>query len=201
MISIGDLGKEVYLKASENRMPGIFISTKRNWLYETIGKYKNKEDFGMESGGFQTEMAKPFQSDHKGAVLASVRIKMSVDLFTVQHSIFRIRVYDNDSALQMPSTELCAKEILVRANTNTVHINLDSYHIVLPHNRFYVAVEWIRIPFNRDMNWAAHDMVYKPSIAMHRLKAETDGTWNLTYENQWFCNKNLEMCMSARVKY
>ncbi|MFD2147184.1 hypothetical protein [Mucilaginibacter antarcticus] len=63
----------------------------------------------------------------------------------LEHTKFRLRVYDVSPLTGGPGKDLCDKIIEVKSREdNLLSINLKSYNIVIPNKTFFVAVEWMR---------------------------------------------------------
>jgi hypothetical protein len=125
-------------------------------------------------------------------------------------SIFRIRIYDLDSTCQCPSTDLANKVIEVRSKESHVRINLENYKIFIPGKSFFVAIEWLFIPFNaehysrkidgRKTDWT----YYKPEIRYVRNRNEKPlHVWELGFNGRWFTastfqDKNFQITAELR---
>lgn len=107
-------------------------------------------------------------------------------------SIFRIRIYDLDSTFNCPGNDLLDSVIEVRSKESRITLNLEPYKIFLPSKTFFVAIEWLFIPFNaqtveekrdgRRIKWT----YYLPSIRYTTQTPITEtNQWRLSFNGQW----------------
>jgi len=195
----------IRLKPRENRMRSVTITNKKDWSSETVGKFDDCGDAALVSSGFQVQLAKLFHSDHDNALLSSVTICHKPVLFSSGKSIFRIRVYDQDSITGQPSTELYDEPIEVHQDSKWTEVNLEQYHIWLPHKTFFVAIEWLKISYNEKddskKTKIPNHITYSPQIGVTYIKIENRETWMLTYRNVWTPMIRTEASISATIKY
>ena len=107
-------------------------------------------------------------------------------------SIFRIHVYDIDSACQCPSSDLADTIIEVRSKESHVRIDLEDYVVTIPGKTFFVAVEWLFIPFNerREKEKRSGRRVtatyYNPAIRFVESRNTKPGnSWQLGFNGSW----------------
>ena len=95
------------------------------------------------------------------------------------------------------------------------YIDLEKYDIILPEKDFFVAIEWIKIPYNESkmkIKYNGKKIIqtqYSPSIF---FKERNDNSsdfinpldiWQLTYQGKWikFFPKDGILLLSVKVKY
>jgi hypothetical protein len=193
------------LKPKDVQMRNITISNKKDWTSETIGKFDDCGDYALVSSGYQTQIAKLFHSEHENTLLNRVTICHKPALLASSKSKYRIRIYDQDSITGQPSTELYDEPIEVSQTSKMVGVDLAQYRIWLPHKNFFVAIEWLKIPFNKEekKNGNKNDQLetFYPRIGAKNSKSKNRETWGLTYRNSWFPMNGMEVSISAEIKY
>ncbi|MBS1744253.1 MAG: carboxypeptidase-like regulatory domain-containing protein [Bacteroidetes bacterium] len=128
--------------------------------------------------------------------------------------IFRIRVFNMDSLSRRPSTELTDTIIEVRSRSKHVNINLEKYKIFIPEMDFFVAIEWLYIPFNENKvksNIGGRKILHSEFVpylsTIYNEKQALQGedffeTWQMDYRGKWkLAPGNMQLKMSAKVKY
>lgn len=107
-------------------------------------------------------------------------------------SLFRIRVYDVDLIYGYPAKDLVDTVIEVRSRESHVRIDLESYHIVIPGKTFFVAVEWLFIPFNEQIEKVKRNgkkidwMYYKPVMRfVSNRNLKHGAVWILRFDGKW----------------
>lgn len=115
--------------------------------------------------------------------------------------IFRLRFYDMDSISGKPSEDLYNGVIEVKSSSKIITINLEDSVIVIPHKDFFVAVEWLMIPYNEEKTGPViKEIHYYPFIMMSK-EENTEGLWMLSYQYNWNPFKNTRAHISTTVKY
>ena len=187
------------------QLKSITVSNKNEWTSETVGKFDDCGDYGLVSSGFQTQVAKLFQSNRENALLSSVTICCKTFLFSSEKSIFRLRIYNQDSVTGRPSEELCSEVIEVSQKNKKTEVDLEPYRIWLPHKNFFIAVEWLIIPSNKEAKSKGRKAnqlpCYYPRIGAKNVEPVTKDTWMLTYRNVWSPMTGHSVSISASIKY
>jgi hypothetical protein len=174
-------------------------SIKLNQFDELPGQY-----YG--SGNFIAQLAQHFVSPSKNAMLKDIKIaKFSIPILSPQKAIFRIRVYAVDSVSKAPSYDLTDEVIEVKSSSKIVELNLEKYKIYLPNNEFFIAIEWLRIPYNATETKINGKTVmhYAPSIGWFKNQASKMDIWQLGLNNLWdkfpaYLNSNLAIAVSLK---
>lgn len=107
-------------------------------------------------------------------------------------SVFRIRVYDYDSITKAPSSDITDSLIEIRSADSKVRIDLNNYNIIIPGKSFFVAVEWIFIPGNEDvdkvkLNGKKTDFIWiRPAVRFRKNRIKEDSKiWMLHWRGKW----------------
>jgi hypothetical protein len=127
------------------------------------------------------------------------------------NSIFRIRLFDVDSANGKPSTELTDTLIDINSNKKKITLNLESHNITIPNKNFFIAIEWLQIEsnsFTKKIKYGGSINLitfYEPGIGVRYNKDKTDSKklWNLNYNGTWQeqkLNSNMNLLISAKLK-
>ncbi len=112
----------------------------------------------------------------------------------LEHTKFRLRVYDVDLVTGGPGKDLCNKIIEIKSREdNLLSINLKSYNIVIPNKSFFVAVEWMRdymnmglvhIDYNNGAKMKAYTN-YRPAVGLSPSKGGSLNIWALNLNQRW----------------
>jgi|GEM_PF-1213333 len=139
---------------------------------------------------------------------------------------FKLHIMQVDPKTGGPGKILFSKDVLLRDNSLMIAIDLSKDQIVLKDQRFFVAVEWLHIPFNElvKLEYAAkvnkinrkgnqvlegvanYRILYQPALI------EYDGwkpaeSWVMKEDGRWRMNppiktnKGSDVALSATIKY
>jgi hypothetical protein len=103
--------------------------------------------------------AKQFQSPKAGALLTTIKlgrrdfhIPFYIDDYPLatsnKNTRFLIHVCTEDLSTGGPGKKIFTKEVNLTDNAELVTIDVSKEKIVLPDEKFFIAVEWLAIPFN-----------------------------------------------------
>jgi len=116
-----------------------------------------------------------------------------------------------DTLSKAPSKDLCNQIIEVITRRKTINLNLEKYKIYIPDKDFFVAIEWLKIPFNENkfkvkINGDKVDRIsYRPSIGWTDNVNSKMEAWMLNYKNEWHpmfqMNNKTSVSIAATVKY
>jgi hypothetical protein len=188
----------------------IVIGKQYNGESQSLNEFSNCGTSSYTTIGFITQVAVHFQSPVPNSMLTEISICKRDD-----NSLFRIRVYDMDSVSGKPFTDLVDTVIEIKSTRKHVHIDLEKYNIIIPGKDFFVAIEWIKIPYNESKMKIKNNgkrtthTQYSPSIFFKERKVSTSAfqnsleIWQLTYRGEWinFFQKDGILLLSAKVKY
>jgi hypothetical protein len=80
--------------------------------------------------------------------------------------------------------------------------------IRIPGKDFFVAIEWLKIPYNEDRNKRkvngkiVEHITYRPDIGINNTSSADREVWGLNFNNTWFRMPNLKgISISATIKY
>lgn len=173
------------------------------------------------------QIAQKMHIPESGAVIKQISITRLIlkddwlkDNTPVTRTKFILRIYDVDSLSGGPGKDLCDKIIEVSDNeSETININVAKYKILVPQKNFFVAVEWLRTPYNvqgakvNDKNsygWYYGEKrstkIYQPFIGMSNIKGQDLNCWALNFKNQWrpysyFSPDLTDFAITASVNY
>jgi hypothetical protein len=111
----------------------------------------------------------------------------------LEHTKFRVRVYDVDPITGGPGKDLCNQVIEIKSREdNKLATNLKSYNIIIPNKIFFVAVEWMRDYMNMgyvhilDKNGSTKGHPnYRPAIGLSPTKGNKLNIWALNLGHEW----------------
>lgn len=189
-LPVSDLRSDrlVMLSKSDSRLPTIIV--KDRWVNEELGSFNAIKNHYLTSNGYQSQIARKLTASVAGTWLRSV--KLQSDRNGVR-SRFRVRVYDINPFNDGPGNELTDTLIEVNGRGGLTTINLSSYRIWLPRKDFFVAIEWLHIPFNELKHYEGskgsktdYFFLYKPKICFAKETASRDkDIWYLNYSGFW----------------
>ena len=205
-----DSGIQITLPEEAITLSPVYISTQKNWTKETLNDYRDCGNSFYTSSGFLKQLAQHFSSPAEGAILTHIRIcRLTGPIFKPAKARFRIRVYGLDSITGGPGADLCDKVIEVKSKNQSINLNLEEYKIRIPGHRFFIAIEWIRIPYNENKYSTKGSttpwITYEPQIGWITKNDNQDILWELDYRNSWYkvskIFKDKTTLISATVKY
>lgn len=190
----------------------VIVSSKKNFSVVTLNDFSNCGNSFVGSSGYQTQLAQHFQLENKNSLLVGVKIcRASIALIAPEKTIFRLRIYSMDTLSKAPSKDLCNQIIEVITRRKTINLNLEKYKIYIPDKDFFVAIEWLKIPFNENkfkvkINGDKVDRIsYRPSIGWTDNVNSKMEAWMLNYKNEWHpmfqMNNKTSVSIAATVKY
>ncbi|TAF49497.1 MAG: carboxypeptidase-like regulatory domain-containing protein [Sphingobacteriia bacterium] len=207
-----EIGLIIELTEHTKILDEVVVKTKTTWTTETLNDFSKCGNHFITTSGYQTQLAQHFEVKEENSTLTEVKIcRMSNAFLYPEKTIFRIRIYDIDKITKSPSTDLCDQIIEVKTNSKVIDINLEKYKILIPSKDFFVAVEWLKIPYNESkskikVNGKEVDhTTYRPNIGWTNTANSKMEAWWLDYKNNWrpvtsITNKT-SVSISATVKY
>ncbi|GAA4327698.1 hypothetical protein GCM10023149_31250 [Mucilaginibacter gynuensis] len=173
------------------------------------------------------QVARKFIGKKEFGKLKEIRLARYID--KKQKNIktkFRLRVYDVNPATGGPGQDICHEVIEVQNDDNTfIETNVTKYNIVIPKKEFFIAVEWLYIPYNEYCGYnlipvrnesviigykEQYSTLFQPSLRQvpnDRDKRDRQ-TWlldiNQPWTNTWFrswIGLTGELALSAKVDY
>lgn len=190
----------------------VVVTSKRQRQTTTLNDFSKCGSYFVGSNGYQTQLAQHFEVPVENSLLSAIKIcRMGFGLLDPEKTIFRIRIYDIDSATKGPAVDLCNQVIEVKTRSRVVNLDLEKYNIRVPHKDFFVAIEWLKIPYNEirtkaNLNGVETEFVsYRPSIGWTDDANPTMQAWMLNYRNKWQLmttrNNKTSVSIAATVKY
>lgn len=174
-----------------------------------LNDYSNCGSNWFTSSGTTAMIAKHFHSSTPKAILTELKFcKMR------GKSLFRIRIFDMDTILFKPSSDLIDTIIEVTTIEKHVKIDLKKYKIIIPQKDFFVAIEWLCIPYNQSnmviKNAGQRFIITKflPELAVRYINSKLSiednfpQTWQYDYRGKWNpSGMNMEMVMAVKLEY
>ena len=202
----------IELTEKETILNEIVVKNKINRKTETLNEFSKCGNSFITSSGFQTQLAQHFQVKEENSILTEIRIcRMGIGLLDPEKTIFRIRIYYIDTLTKSPSTDLCDQIIEVKTRSKIINLNLKKYKIYIPSKDFFVAIEWLKIPFNESKSKMkvngneVENITYRPGIGWTDNVNSKMEAWMLDYKNVWRpmfkMNNKTSVSISATVKY
>jgi len=213
-LPIENLPQTIELYEKQVLLSEVTVTSKLKWEYVKLNE-KDCGNIGYTTRGIQTQIAQFFTSPSDNAILKEVEICKSNPLFETNKSVFRLRFYEMDTVTKAPSYELCDDLIEVKTISKKTKVNLEKYKIHIPQRNFFVAIEWLKIPYNVNNEKVTIDgkkeeyITYRPVLTCNHASEKSQyklGTpyevWGLSYQNKWFPILWIkDLSVSATVKY
>jgi len=115
--------------------------------------------------------------------------------------------YLRDPVTKQPANDLTDEVIEVKTKSKIVELNLEKYKIYIPNKDFFIAIEWLRIPYNATETKINGKTVtnYAPSIGWSKNQASNMEIWELGLNNVWgkfpaYLNAN-NLAIAVSLKY
>lgn len=205
-------GLIIELTEKVNVLNEVVIKNKTNWTTETLNDFSKCGNSFITSSGYQTQVAQHFKVKNENSILTEIKIcRRTIALLDPEKTIFRIRIYDIDTLTKSPSTDLCNQIIEIKTRSKVVSVNLDKYQIHIPSKDFFVAVEWLKIPYNESKSkmklngQTVEHITYSPSIGWTDDTNSIMEAWMLDNKNNWRPmfkkDHKTSATISATVKY
>lgn len=215
-IPVAQLSAEVIeMEEKETPLKEVIVAAKK-WDYITLNENDGFGNVSQTTNGSTSQIAKYFHINHSPAYLKEVKIGKANYPLENHKTIFRLSIYDMDTFSKAPSTSLCEELIEVKTKKKNTIIDLEKYKIRIPKNDFFVAVEWLKIPYNEkrgivEQNGTKKErLTYSPyiKIAHHSGKFEptiwgkAHEVWFLDYRNKWNPLFHVDnVSIAATIKY
>ncbi|MBY0349173.1 MAG: carboxypeptidase-like regulatory domain-containing protein [Hydrotalea flava] len=182
-------GTIVELKQKESLLEEVVISSNPQTQAYTLNAFGRCSSNWYRTGlNTINQLAQLFDAPKAGMQLTELEICKDPS-----ESIFRIRIYDVGSTYQFPTADLVDTIIDVKSSESHVRIDLENYNIVIPKKSFFIAIEWLFIPFNeqrekvkrnkRKTEWT----YYKPALRyVDNRNAKLGIIWTLRFDGKWY---------------
>lgn len=202
----------IELNEITNILNTVVLTNKKRLTEVALNDFTSCGTYFIGSNGYQTQLAQHFYMQEADAILTSIKIcRFSMGIFYPEKTIFRVRIYDIDTVTKAPSIDLCDQIIEVKSSKRYIYLNLAKYNIHIPGKDFFVAIEWLKIPYNKSVSKrvgsgkAVYDTSYTPSIGWTDNESPNMEAWKLDYTNKWrpmySYRAKTNVAISATVKY
>ena len=191
----------------------VIVTGKKYDNLSTLNGFSNCGNNFFGTSGFVTQLAQHFTAPSNNAILKEIKIcRFSIPLIATDKTIFRIRVYEMDTITKAPSNDLSDQIIEVKSRSKYIQLNLEKYNIHIPNKDFFVAIEWLKIPYNEERAKSKMSdgkiiemLTYRPSIGWTDNINPTMEAWTLDYKNIWRrvgnLNNKTSVSIEATVKF
>ena len=146
--------KVINLKPLIEQLNEIVITKKCEELFFTVNPIRKrdiKSGFATSNNPWKIALFFPYKKSYK-----STKYLNGIKLYLMQHilikshpSKFRIRLFSIKEN-GFPGKDLISESIIVETEKRQKEVNIDlsNYNISFPEEGFYIAFEWLHIPFN-----------------------------------------------------
>ena len=190
------------------------VVTNKKYLQEaTLNPFSNCGTHFFTTSGYMLQIAQHLTAPVSNAQLKEIKIcRFSIPIIATSKAIFRIRLYDLDTLTNAPGNNLTEEIIEVKTKSKFIQLNLTSYNIIIPTKHFFVAIEWLKIPYNEEKvktkmpnGKIVESITYHPDIGYTNTPSSPKDIWMLDYKNKWrgvgIFNSTNNLSISATVTY
>lgn len=208
LINLADFkeNETIFLENNNQTLPEIKLLNKKNSTTILNDFAKGSNQYYATGNLHITQLAVGFQAPVKQAVLQEINIYTQGNAAT-----FRVRIYGVDSLTGAPSAEWLDSLVEFTSSHKKITVSLESYHIVLPQQKFFVAVEWLFIPQNAKQVTVTQNHqkqskeYFYPTIGYQIKNQPQQLVWVLHYNGQWTpineFYKPYHFLISAKINY
>ena len=214
-VPIDKLPSNLIFNLEENQvlLSNINLTGNKNYILRTLNDYSNCGTAYISAGEYDTQVAQHFHADTNYFLLTEVEIcKYAMAIIDPDKCTFRLRLYAMDSITRKPTFELTDTVIEVTTDKRRTTINLNKYQIYISEKDFFVAIEWLKIPFNTrteksKINGKREKITnYSPLIAFKDYDKQKSGNapevWLQNYRGKWSSvTYTSKLMISAKIKY
>ncbi len=202
----------IELSRKPTALDAVVIDGKYKWNFVSLNEEGNCGTNYWVGSNYTSQIAQHFYAPAENSRLTQVQVcKDGIPVIAPNTCLFRIRVYTLDTLSMQPGFDLTDSVIEVKASGRHIQIDLEKYHIVIPQHDFFVAVKWLKIPFNEDHESYKSQgnkvtrTLYGPYLAVKYQKSSQSSKsiscWHLTYKNQWLPMPGSNAQIAATLKY
>ena len=209
IIAIANFKNENEIKLDENEklLNAVIIKNKSKEKKIVLNHFSNcGMNFYDVAKGAYFQVAQYFDAPDSNMFISEINLcKEAGDC------IFHIRIYGMDPLTGKPSTDLTDSVIEVKSSKRNIIIDMEKYGIRIPGKGFFIAVEWLFIPYNAYTTKTKLKYVFKsyhPSISFRKkANPETDANnpWILNYNGKWSLSypidRNKQFLISATLRH
>jgi len=183
-------GRIIQLQETSTLLKDIIVTTNRS--KHTLNKFNrcswNSFQVGLEA---IYQLAQRFEAPIEGMQLLELELCKDP-----AESIFRLRIYDIDSTTKGPGKDLADTVIEVKSKESYVRIDMEKSYIIIPGKSYFVAIEWLFIPYNIEEQKVKRNgkktirIFYKPFIRWRNNDNTIPGfVWQLEFNGKWASRK------------
>lgn len=200
----------VYLFENNVELLPIVVKTSHNTV--TKNQFKScSSNYYVTSDNAVRQIAQLYQTPKKISYLQGINICNQGT-----KSRFRIRVYDIDTSLMIPTKDLVDSIIEVNSNKRMINVSFNN-PIYIPQNYFFIAIEWLYIPENTYYTSIKFNGTkiklrnYYPAISYRHVEKVDDfygksfRLWTLNFDGTWRpiarSHSEFNFLISAKILY
>jgi hypothetical protein len=190
------------------------LSFKNDTLINDYNRFDVGNFVGLHIGNGEfkyLQIAQRFEASRAGTVLKNVNIERlafylnkskevppsgkngQYEYSELEHTTFKLRVYDVNPVTGGPGADLCDKLIEIKSRDDKkLATNLTRYNIFIPGKVFFVAIEWMRdyanmgyVHINDKLGGYKGHANYRPAIGLSPTKGDKLNIWALNLNQQW----------------
>ncbi len=195
------------LEAKPATLKEVVVNNRRNSKSAILNKFTGISYYSYTTSGITAQVAQRLQAPVEHSLLSEIHVYKARD-----QSLFRIRIYGMDSLTMAPSIDLADTIIEINSRKEDAWINVEQYRIILPDKDFFVAIEWLKVPYNKRQKKLviegkdSYQTWYSPYIYFKKEiepLAKEWQPWDLNYKGYWHqgFSTNRSLMISATVKY
>jgi hypothetical protein len=176
--------------------------------------------------GSPLALAKLFEAPKDNVQLKSIqlgRADHTRDLLTnYTNARFLVHVYSVNAVTGAPDKVLFTKDVTLQDKSRIVLIDLTKDHVIIPYAKFFIAIEWLFIPFNEvfSINYkpknaytnllvrdnpddtAIYVMSYQPFLAYYNTYNKQKKLWSKKSNGDWvMLTSTSTLALSAAIFY
>lgn len=210
--------KEYNIELTPQTIPlhEVTVSEKTSNAFKTntLNDFKKCGNSFITSNGYMSQIAQRFTILEENSILTSIKIcRFNLGVLDKEPTRFRIRIYSVDENTGAPDKDLCNEIIEVKTGSKNVTVDLTEYYIRIFQKEFFVAIEWLKIPYNKDRSEVVingkkkEHITYRPSIGWTDHPNDNAGTWFLDYKGSWqeipeiFNRKKTTLSIAATITH
>ncbi len=175
-------------------------------------------------------LAKLFETPQANTWLINIKIgrrSLNSSLYAPQatdskYARFFVHICAVDSTTNAPGQILLTKELILLDNAMMITLDLSKEHLIIPGTKFFIAIEWINIPFNEtvarnitsktertklngrvlDQDVSLYFVLYEPFIVGYPTSNSKMIIWSKD-DDQWTIMNypGYELALSATIRY
>lgn len=206
----------IWLEKMPTVLKSVDLVSKKHWIRRTVNDVSRCGTNYLEGSADMQQIAQLMEADTVDFYLSQVTLcKYAIPLIQPDKCIFRLQILAYDSLTGGPGVLLNDSLIEVKTTAHRVQVDLEAYRIRIAARRFYVALEWLRIPYNGGTEKFKMDgvkvrqTVYSPLLCHERYTRNHPRppdtpyrVWFRDYRGRWKPMPEVNrLMMETQIKY